>query len=115
MPQELEVWHVIPALRRELVKAMLKKGLKQNQIANYLGLTEPAVSQYISGKRGKEISFDDEIQNEIKNSVEAIMSNPMSLMDEMQRLIRVTRQKRVICRMHINEGKIPAKCEACLK
>ena len=47
MPQEIEVWYIIPAVRRELAKSMVKIGLKQKQIAVTLGITEAAVSQYL--------------------------------------------------------------------
>lgn len=114
MPQEIEVWQVIPALRRELVKEMMKRKMKQKDIAKYLDLTESAVSQYISGKRGKELIFEKDMLDEIKKSVNIILKNSLELMNEMQRLIRETRQRRVICKMHFNTGKLPEKCEACL-
>lgn len=114
MPQEIEVWYVIPAIRKELVKAMLSKGIKQKDIAKYLDLTEPAVSQYLKGKRGKEVFFDNEIISEIEKSAEIIIKRPLELMNEMQKLIRLSRQKRVICKMHLNKDKLPEKCSACI-
>ena len=33
MPQEVEVWYIIPSLRRELAKSMHKNGVIQKQIA----------------------------------------------------------------------------------
>ncbi|HIH66091.1 MAG TPA: transcriptional regulator, partial [Nanoarchaeota archaeon] len=50
-PQELEVFYFIPAIRKELSVQMKKKGKGQREIANLLGITEAAVSQYISSKR----------------------------------------------------------------
>ncbi|MFC1728451.1 transcriptional regulator [Nanoarchaeota archaeon] len=114
MPQEIEVWYVIPALRRELVRAMVDKDMKQKDIAKYLDITESAVSQYLSGKRGKGIEFEKDMLDEIKKSVEIILSNPLNLMNEIQGLIRLTRQKKIICKMHLNTDKLPEKCEACL-
>lgn len=42
---------VIPEIRKRLAKALRKAGHDQKDIAAMLGLTEGAVSQYLSGKR----------------------------------------------------------------
>ena len=36
LPQEIDVWYIIPAIRREFAKGLLKKGLKQREIAKKL-------------------------------------------------------------------------------
>ena len=70
MPQEIEVRYILPSLRKELAIQMNKKGLKQRKIANLLGLTPAAISQYIKEKRGS-IKFQDKIQKEIKKATDA--------------------------------------------
>ena len=57
-PQELEVWYILPAIRRELTISLKEEGLKQRQVAEILGVTEAAVSQYIKSKRAKAIKFN---------------------------------------------------------
>ena len=74
MPQEIEVWYVIPAIRRELAKAMINTGLTQKEIAKIMGITEAAVSQYIHSKRAKEIAFSKKVLEEIKISAEKIIN-----------------------------------------
>ena len=61
LPQEIEVWYVIPAIRREFAKGLIKKGLKQREVARMLGVTDAAVSQYFSSKRGSEVRFNQRI------------------------------------------------------
>ena len=39
MPQEIEVWYIIPALRRELAKQMVEAGLTQKKIADLMGIS----------------------------------------------------------------------------
>ena len=51
LPQEIELWYVIPSLRKALVTVLKKKGMKQKDIAPLLGISEPAVSQYMKDKR----------------------------------------------------------------
>jgi hypothetical protein len=44
----------VPAIKAKLAKDLKKKGCSQKDIATILGVTEAAVSQYISGKRAKQ-------------------------------------------------------------
>lgn len=114
-PQEIEVWYVIPAIRRELAKALLEKGLTQKRIAELLEVTEPAVSQYLKSKRAKQVVFDKEVIAEINRAAERITKNPASIMAEIQRLCFLVKKCGLLCKLHIHLGKAPKKCRACLK
>ena len=75
LPQEIEVWYIIPAIRRELAKNMIEKhGLTQKEAAEKLGLTEAAVSRYVSGKRAYLEMPNGEIKNEIIKSVDKLVN-----------------------------------------
>ena len=50
-PQEVEVWYIIPLIRKELALAMKKRKMPQNEIASLLGVTDSAISQYSNNKR----------------------------------------------------------------
>ena len=54
-PCELIVWYVIPTIRAELAKELIKLGLSQKEVSERLGITQSAVSQYVKDKRGKGI------------------------------------------------------------
>jgi len=74
-PCEIIVWHVLPAIRRELAKNMIEKhGLTQKEAAEKLGLTEAAVSRYKSGKRGYLEMPNGEIRKEIIKSVDKLIN-----------------------------------------
>lgn len=62
--QEIETYYLIPAIRRELAKLMIKKGKSQHEVAEKLRLTKSAVSQYVSGKRGKKFILEAGIVKE---------------------------------------------------
>jgi predicted transcriptional regulator len=49
-PCELIVWYVIPTIRAELAKEMIKLGLSQKEVSERLGITQSAVSQYVKDK-----------------------------------------------------------------
>lgn len=54
VPCEVITWYVLPVIRRELATTLVKEhGITQKKTAELLGLTDAAISQYVSKKRGK--------------------------------------------------------------
>ncbi|MEM5773157.1 MAG: helix-turn-helix domain-containing protein [Candidatus Aenigmatarchaeota archaeon] len=52
---EVMVRQIIPAVRVKATKQLYAKGLKQEEIAKKLGLTQAAISKYLTGKYTEEI------------------------------------------------------------
>ncbi len=72
-PCEIIVWYILPAIRREIAKNLVENyGLTQRKVAEKLGITEAAVSRYISGKRGASEIFNKEILKKINESADRI-------------------------------------------
>ena len=116
MPQEIEVWYIIPAIRRELTKSMIESGLTQKQVADHMGLTEAAVSQYLSLKRAKAVVFSNAILDEIKKSTKKIIENDVLLIPEMLRLCNLTSVKHVMCDIHKKQDvELPEGCDICFE
>ena len=115
MPQEIEVWYILPAIRRELVKSMLNDmKLSQKQVAKIMNLTEPAVSQYLHSKRAKEVVFTKAVLQEIKSSAEKIVKNSDLLIPEMVKLSRLTEVKHVMCDIHKKQAyNLQDSCNIC--
>jgi len=113
-PQEIEVFYVLPALRRELASCMKEEGKSQKEIAKLLGVTDAAVSQYISSKRAAALKFNDKLKLAIKESANKIDSE-MALTREIQSLLNISRQERIVCRMHAALGNVPNKCNVCFE
>jgi predicted transcriptional regulator len=111
-PQEIEVFYILPAIRRDLAKCMKNDGKSQKEIAKLLGITEPAVSQYMSSKRASKLKFNDELSKEISKSSKLI-KDETSLFTEIQRLLSVSRDHKVICQVHHVLGQAPTGCKAC--
>jgi len=112
-PQEIEVFYVIPALRRELALCMKASGRSQKAIASLLGVTEAAVSQYFSSKRAATIKFNDRMKSVIREA-SARINDEMSMFSEMQQLLRLSREERVVCQAHESLG-CPKSCTACFE
>jgi len=74
-PCEYIVWNGLPIIRRGIVKVMISKhGLSQKEAAEKLGISTAAVSQYLSGKRGREDITDRDTLNEVNISAERIIT-----------------------------------------
>ena len=115
MPQEIEVWYIIPAIRRELAKSMIDDyKLTQKQVSEHIGITEAAVSQYLISKRAKEVVFTNAVLEEIKISAKNIIEDKILLVPEMLRLCKLTAVKQVMCDIHKKQDvELPEGCEIC--
>jgi len=63
--------YVLPALRANIAKLLLNKKYTQKEIANILGVTQPAVSKYLSSKLDGKLKFivNNKIIKEYANEV----------------------------------------------
>ncbi len=113
-PQEIEVFYVLPAIRRELAIAMKANGKSQKDIARLLAVTEPAVSQYMSSKRASMLQFSDKVKSAVKASAGRITSET-ALTREMQSLLHLIREERVVCQVHESLGGAPKGCNVCFE
>ena len=116
MPQELEVWYLIPAIRRELAKIFIKEyGLKQKNAAQCLGITEAAISQYLKSKRGTEIKFSEKAMKDIKEAAKEIVEKKKDIMDEIYGLCVTMRKSKALCDFHrLQDKRVPKDCKVCL-
>ncbi len=129
MPQEVEVWYILPSIRRELTRILIAKDIPQKTIAKMLGVTEPAVTQYKLEKstgrsRGDQVQIPKKLLPEVEKSVEIIIKKWESkgpeenvyeaMTREVNRLIRVLRDEGILCDVHREycEG-VHEDCSAC--
>ncbi|MBU0763173.1 MAG: helix-turn-helix domain-containing protein [Candidatus Altiarchaeota archaeon] len=52
LPCEDALWYTLPKIRADLAKELVSKGLSQKDVAEKLGVTPSAISQYLHKKRG---------------------------------------------------------------
>jgi uncharacterized protein len=112
-PQEVEVWYILPALRKLFAIELKKTGLKQNQIAKALNITEAAVSQYLTKKRGEEIKFPKQIEKEVSVSVKKILDNKTNFRYEFQRILNIINEAKFICTVCHGHTRAEKACEIC--
>ncbi|MCM2326186.1 MAG: helix-turn-helix domain-containing protein [Candidatus Woesearchaeota archaeon] len=113
-PQEIEVWLILPAIRRQFVIALKKYGIKQKEIARMMGITEPAVSQYLNRKRGDNIEFGKIIMAAIEQSAKRIVEGA-TFMSELQSIMRLIKKSRFICEVCQEHNHTDGKCDICYR
>lgn len=98
LPQEIEVWYIIPAIRRELAENLVKKHkLTFEKAAGILGVSKAAVSQYLNRKRAGKFKLPKEIKKEIGKSADLITTNKNLAVKEILRLLNVIKKSRCSC------------------
>ncbi|MBI5148062.1 LacI family DNA-binding transcriptional regulator [Candidatus Pacearchaeota archaeon] len=98
LPQEIEVWYIIPVIRKELSRILTKKyEMSMEEAGSALGVSKAAVSQYLSGKRAVRVKLPKKVKKEIEKSAKIISKNKNSAIREMQRLLKVTRETNCSC------------------
>lgn len=65
-PCQKIVWDVLPAIRAAIAVELVRCGVSQVEASKMLEIAPSAVSQYISGKRGYRIEFEDEVKTSIE-------------------------------------------------
>ncbi len=113
-PQEIEVWLILPAVRRQFVIHLKSYGLKQKDIAKIMGITEPAVSQYLNNKRGESIEFGKIINSQIKESA-TLVSKGSNFMEELQKIMKLVKKSKFICEVCHEHTNTDDKCQICYR
>lgn len=112
-PQEVIVWFVLPAIRREITKTLIYEySLPQKEIAKRFGLTEPAISQYKKGVRG-DVEFDPKILETINESARKIAEDEASAPREVQRVLKFIEKSGFLCKLHKKYGAVHDGCHMC--
>lgn len=98
LPQEIEVWYIIPAIRKELARILTEKhNMTFEKAGLLLGVSKAAVSQYLKNKRAGKFKLPKEIRKETEKSAEVIAKDEKKALMEIQRILRLIREKGCGC------------------
>ncbi len=114
LPQEIEVWYVLPALRCQMAKSFLEQGFSQKQTAKTLGVTEAAVSQYVHAKRAQNVEFGDGFKAKIKAACLGVSGGKQTAYEAVQYLVRDFKESKQLCNLHHSLEGVPKDCDICL-
>ena len=113
-PQEIEVWYILPAIRKEIAKELKKTGMSQVEISKILGVTKASITHYIKDKRAKNIDFPKQIMCMIKNISKELNINPENSTNKIQKIIQEIRSTGLLCKYHKQYSQIEKECTVCI-
>lgn len=108
-PQEIEVFYIIPTIRKYLALYMKESGKSQREIARILTVKESTISQYFSSKRANEIDFNQKIKDEIKKNSTQV-KDALDVIRITQKILTLVREEKILCQVHKKMSKIPGRC-----
>lgn len=98
LPQEIEVWYILPKLRKELARELVGEyKLSYERVGNLLGITKAAVSQYLKDKRANKIKLSSKLEKEVKLSAKRIYENKSNALVEIQELLKKMKKSKCAC------------------
>ena len=112
-PQEIEVWYILPVIRKELAVAMKEEGLDQKTIAKLLGVTGAAISQYVNNKRGSDIEIDPDLKSVFIQSSKVIVNDSSLIFAEVQKILKLFWDSGIVCEIHKQKSWCPEDCGVC--
>ncbi len=111
--QEVEVWYVLPAIRKGLVEELLKKGTKKSKISKMLNITKASISHYTKNNRGNDLSLS-RMKIDIKRGAKKILEGECPT-KVIQSLLIISLKKGVTCQIHKRIDNIKEECNICNK
>ena len=115
-PCEIIIWYVLPRIRSELSKELIALGLPQKEVAKRLGITQPAVSQYLREKRGRGIEFKENVMLEIRKLAKDLANDVIdNLISGVCDICTRVREDKTLCRLHKEQEAVPEDCDLCLR
>jgi len=98
LPQEIEVWYIIPAIRKELAKVLTEKHkLTFEKTGNILGVSKAAISQYLNNKRASKVKLPGKIKKEIEKSAKIILEDNNKAVVEIMRILNLMKTWKCSC------------------
>jgi len=93
LPCESAVWDTLPSIRAAVAKELVDRGLSQKEVSQRLKISPPAVSQYVSKKRGYNIAFSKEVNQAIGHLAdEMVRSDAFDPSDKICEICKMLRE-----------------------
>ena len=114
LPQELEVYYVIPAIRKELSANLVKLGYSQKRIADLFGVSEACVSNYFNAKRAGKVEFTPDLKKIIKNYANKLSKSECCFISAVQAILKEFKESQALCDLHEELDDHVCGCKGCL-
>ncbi len=117
---EIVSQEILPAFRALIAKELMENHkMTQGKVAEKLGVSQAAVSQYYRSVRGSKtdlLANDKEVKQEIKRMAGRIASGELNYITGLEQLCNIcklVRKRKLICEMHKKHSKELKSCELC--
>jgi len=98
LPQEIEVWYVIPAIRRNISLCLIKDyKISYEKIGKLLGISKAAISQYARNKRASKIKLHEKATGQIMVSCKRLANGESDAVTEIKKILSYIRDKKLPC------------------
>lgn len=119
---EIIVSDILPALRALITQELAHTyGLNQTEISKRLGITQPAVSQYMKELRGHKVKLltsDGKIMRAVKSLAEEVAREKISgvqVHEKICDICKTVREEGIICKIHGEAYPSIGPCKICFK
>ncbi len=103
-PCEAIVWDILPSIRAAVAEELVRRQISQKEVSKMLGITPPAVSQYVSKKRGYSIEFNDNVKAAISKLADDLTQKKVdNLVERICEICKMSRGGEADCG--------PSRCE----
>ncbi len=108
LPSEVVVESFLPAFRLELAQRLDERGMTQQEIADVVGVSQPAVSKYVAGDVDVEpvVAEDPGFAAAVDEIADGVASGEMAEFEVLSRtveLVRSTMDRGPVCEIHERE------------
>lgn len=117
---EVMVQYVFPSMRAVISRELIYEyKLNQNEVARLLGVSQPAISQYLRQLRGerKTLLENEHVSREVKKMCKKIHDKKIGrieLMNEFCNICKMITERGLVCKMHKNIYNLD-KCKICIE
>ena len=122
IPCEMAAKAVVPTIRAMVAKELSTSySMKQNDIADVMGITQSAVSQYLGNVRGKALDVNgvEAVEIAIKDIAYNLVTGtlqPRYVSEKYCKICRIVREKKMMCTLHrrLDPSFNVESCDACI-
>ena len=94
LPQEIEVWYVIPAIRSQIARYLIEDfDASYERVGNILGVSRAAISQYVKGKRAAKIKLPKELGPKMMGVCKTLIKDDTKAVEEIDKILAHMRSK----------------------
>ncbi len=118
IPCEVTIWYLLPTIKAELAKELVKRGLTQKEVAIKMDVTQASISQYIRDKRGSRTKSIEVIKEDISALADCFMDEDPPddcISKKLCMICMKSKSTGLLCELHRDVQEVDDGCDTCIK